>query len=165
MEYPKIIIALGIVAVIGFVVYKMTNYDTRTPYEKAKPHLEAGETFLAENAKKPNIQSLPNGLQYEVLTPGTGLQPTIKSKVRVHYKGTLIDGTEFDSSYKRGEPATFPLSNVIPGWQQGIPLMKEGAKYRFFIPNKFAYGLDSPTPSIPPGAILIFEVELLNVLS
>ncbi len=165
MEYSKIIAALGLVIIVGFVVYKMTNHDTRTPYEKAKPHLEAGETFLTQNAQKDNIQSLPNGLQYEVLQPGTGPQPNIKSKVQVHYKGTLIDGTEFASSYKRGQPATFPLSNVIAGWQQGIPLMKEGAKYRLFVPNKLAYGLTSPSPDIPPGALLIFEVELLKVLS
>lgn len=165
MEYSKIILIVGALAVVGVVIYTMTNRDTRTPYEKAKPYLDEGEAFLKENATKPNIQSLPNGLQYEVLQEGTGPQPTIKSKVRVHYRGTLIDGTEFDSSYKRGEPITFPLSNVIAGWQQGIPLMKEGAKYRLFIPNKFAYGLNSPSPSIPPGALLIFEVELLNVLS
>lgn len=163
MEYSKIIVILGLVILVGIVAYQLSN--RKTPAELAQPHLEAGAAFMQERANQPGVQTLPNGLQYEILQEGTGPQPTIQSRVKVHYRGTLIDGTEFDSSYKRNQPATFPLSNVIAGWQQGIPLMKEGAKYRFVIPNKLAYGLNSPSPVIPAGAALIFEVELLEVIS
>ena len=101
----------------------------------------AGAAFLAENAKKPNIVTTASGLQYEVLTPGTGtISPKATDNVTVHYKGTTIDGKEFDSSYSRGEPATFPLNRVIAGWTEGVQLMKEGAKYRFYIPSELAYG-------------------------
>ena len=131
---------------------------------KGKVHKEAGEKFLAENAKKAGIVTLPSGLQYEVLNEGTGRKPKATDQVRCHYEGTLIDGTVFDSSYRRGEPAVFPLNGVIAGWTEGVQLMSEGAKYRFYIPFNLAYGANGAGASIPPYAALIFDVELIAVL-
>ncbi len=131
------------------------------PLKKIKPQALA---FLAENAKKPNIVTTASGLQYEVLTPGTGtVSPKATDNVTVHYKGTTIDGKEFDSSYSRGEPATFPLNRVIPGWTEGVQLMKEGAKYRFYIPSELAYGEQGAGRAIGPNAALIFDVELIKI--
>ena len=117
--------------------------------------------FLAENAKKPGVVTTASGLQYKVLTPGSGAPPNATDEVTVNYKGTLMNGSEFDSSYKRGEPAKFPLNHVIPGWSEGVGLMKPGAKYQFWIPPQLAYDLHSP-PGIPPGSLLVFEVELIS---
>jgi len=122
----------------------------------------AGSAFLAENAKKEGVVSLPSGLQYKVLTEGSGEPPKETDNVTVHYRGTLVDGTEFDSSYSRGQPATFPLNKVIKGWTEGVQLMKPGAKYQFFIPSTLAYGPQGGGP-IPPNSTLIFEVELISV--
>jgi FKBP-type peptidyl-prolyl cis-trans isomerase FklB len=122
-----------------------------------------GEKFLAENAKKPGVKSLTSGLQYKVITPGKGKSPKATDTVTVNYKGTLIDGTEFDSSYKRGEPTEFQVSNVIPGWVEALKLMKAGAKWQLFIPSNLAYGERGPGGVIGPNATLIFEVELLSV--
>ncbi len=122
----------------------------------------AAAAFLAENAKKKDIVTTASGLQYKVDRPGTGDVPKPTDQVTVNYRGTLLDGTEFDSSYKRGQPATFPVNGVIPGWQEALILMKPGSKYELFIPPKLAYDLESP-PSIPPGSMLKFEVELLSV--
>ena len=122
-----------------------------------------GEDFLAENAKKDNIVVLPSGLQYEVIREGNGKKPSVTSKVKCHYEGTLIDGTKFDSSYDRGEPATFGLNQVIAGWTEGLQLMSEGAKYRFFIPYNLGYGERGAGASIPPYAALVFDVELIEV--
>lgn len=122
-----------------------------------------GEDFLAENAKKDNIVVLPSGLQYEVIREGNGKRPSATSKVKCHYEGTLIDGTKFDSSYDRGEPATFGLNQVIAGWTEGLQLMSEGAKYRFFIPYNLGYGERGAGASIPPYAALVFDVELIEV--
>lgn len=122
-----------------------------------------GEDFLAENAKKDNIVVLPSGLQYEVIREGNGKKPSATSKVKCHYEGTLIDGTKFDSSYDRGEPATFGLNQVIAGWTEGLQLMSEGAKYRFFIPYNLGYGERGAGASIPPYAALVFDVELVEV--
>ena len=132
--------------------------------EKGKAARVEGEAFLAENAKKEGIVTLPSGLQYEVITSGTGRKPKATDKVKCHYEGTLIDGTVFDSSYRRGEPAVFPLNGVIKGWTEGLQLMSEGAKYRFYIPFALAYGANGAGASIPPYAALIFDVELLEVL-
>ena len=134
--------------------------DARVTGEKNK--LE-GEAFLAQNGKKEGVVALPSGLQYRVIKEGTGNAPAASSTVTVHYRGTLLDGTEFDSSYKRGEPATFPLNGVIAGWTEGLQLMKTGAKYEFFIPSNLAYGERGSRGAIPPNATLIFEVELLDV--
>ncbi len=122
-----------------------------------------GEKFLAENAKKEGVKVLPSGLQYKEITPGTGKSPKAADTVTTHYKGTLIDGTEFDSSYKRGQPATFPVSGVIPGWTEALQLMKEGAKWQLFVPPNLAYGERGAGQVIGPNATLIFEVELLTV--
>ena len=126
-------------------------------------HKEAGEKYLAENGKKENVITLPSGLQYEVLREGNGKKPTAKDSVKCHYEGFLIDGTVFDSSVQRGEPATFGLQQVIAGWTEGLQLMQEGAKYRFFIPYRLAYGEGGAGNMIPPFATLIFDVELLEV--
>jgi len=123
-----------------------------------------GERFLAENAKRPGVTVTPSGLQYEVLTEGTGRSPKATDTVRCHYHGTLIDGTVFDSSYQRNQPADFGLNQVIAGWTEGVQLMKEGAKYRLYLPYNLAYGEHGAGNSIPPYAALIFDVELLKVL-
>lgn len=130
-----------------------------------QPTVKAGNDFLAANKTKPGVKTTASGLQYEVINPGAGAQPQSSSdKVTVHYKGTLLDGTEFDSSYKRNEPATFGLNQVIAGWTEGLQLMKEGAKYRFFVPYKLGYGGNAaPGGTIPPFSTLIFEVELIKV--
>jgi FKBP-type peptidyl-prolyl cis-trans isomerase FklB len=122
-----------------------------------------GEKFLAENGKKEGVKTLPSGLQYKVITPGSGKSPKLSDSVTTHYKGTLIDGTEFDSSYKRGEPATFPVSGVIAGWTEALQLMKEGAKWQIFLPPALAYGERGAGRDIGPNATLVFEVELISV--
>ena len=132
--------------------------------EAGKAHKEAGEKYLAENAKKDGVITLPSGLQYQVLKEGNGKKPTAKDTVMCHYEGFLIDGTVFDSSVQRGEPATFPLQQVIAGWTEGLQLMQEGAKYRFFIPYRLAYGEGGAGNSIPQFAALIFDVELIQVV-
>ena len=124
----------------------------------------AAAKFMAENAKKPGVVTTASGLQYQVLEPGNGDSPKATDEVTVNYRGTLLDGTEFDSSYKRGQPANFQLNRVIPGWSEGLLLMKPGAKYQLWVPPQLAYDLRSPPGSpIPPGAMLIFEVELLGI--
>ena len=132
--------------------------------EAGKAHKEAGEKYLAENAKKEGIVTLPSGLQYQVLKEGNGKKPSAKDSVKCHYEGFLIDGTVFDSSVQRGEPAVFGLQQVIAAWTEGLQLMQEGAKYRFFIPYRLAYGEGGAGSSIPPFAALIFDVELLQVM-
>ncbi len=131
--------------------------------EAGKASRKAGENFLAENAKKENIVTLPSGLQYEVLVEGNGKKPKATDQVRCHYEGRLIDGTKFDSSYDRKEPAVFGLNQVIAGWTEGVQLMSEGSKYRFFIPYNLAYGERGAGASIPPFSALVFDVELLEV--
>ena len=132
--------------------------------EKGKAVKEAGEKFLAENAKKDGIITLPSGLQYQVLKEGNGKSPKATDRVKCHYEGTLIDGTMFDSSIQRGEPAVFGLNQVIAGWTEGVQLMQEGAKYRFFIPYNLGYGEHGAGASIPPFAALVFDVELIEVV-
>ena len=122
-----------------------------------------GEKFLAENAKREGVKTTASGLQYEVLEPSLGQKPKATDTVRVHYEGTLIDGTVFDSSYKRGESISFPLNGVIKGWTEGLQLMSVGSKYKFFIPYQLAYGERGAGASIPPYAALIFTVELLGI--
>lgn len=123
---------------------------------------KAAAAFLAENAKKPNVITTASGLQYEVLTAGTGVSPKATDQVRVHYEGRMLDGTVFDSSIARDEPITFPLNQVIPGWTEGLQLMKEGGKTRLYIPSNLAYG-ESGAGEIPPNSLLTFDVELIKV--
>jgi FKBP-type peptidyl-prolyl cis-trans isomerase len=124
---------------------------------------EQGEAFLEANKSKPGVVTLPSGLQYKILVEGTGPKPRAVDKVVCHYRGTLIDGTEFDSSYKRGEPVTFPVSGVIKGWTEALQLMPVGSKWQLFIPAGLAYGERSPGPEIGPNSTLIFEVELISI--
>ncbi len=125
---------------------------------------QAGVDFLAENAKREGVITLESGLQYEVVTAGTGATPDASSTVRTHYEGTLISGEVFDSSYKRGQPAEFPVGGVIAGWTEALQLMQEGAKWRLYIPSELAYGARGAGNSIPPHSALIFDIELIKVL-
>ena len=122
-----------------------------------------GDAFLAANAAKPGVTTLPSGLQYEVITAGTGQKPTLRSSVTTHYHGTLPNGTVFDSSYQRGQPATFPVNGVIAGWTEALQLMPEGSKWRLYIPSDLAYGKRGAGRDIGPDAALVFDVELLKV--
>ncbi len=131
----------------------------------ASANIEEGNRFLAENAERDDVVVTDSGLQYRVIEEGDGASPSQDSEVRVHYRGTLISGEEFDSSYERGQPAEFPLNRVITGWTEGLQLMQEGATYEFFIPSELGYGNNPPPGSpIQPGSVLIFEVELISVL-
>ena len=132
--------------------------------EQHKTQKEQGERYLAENAKKEGVVTLPSGLQYQVLREGNGRKPKATDQVKCHYEGMLVDGTLFDSSIQRGQPATFPLNGVIAGWTEGLQLMQEGGKYRFFIPYRLAYGEGGAGQMIPPYAALIFDVELIAVM-
>jgi FKBP-type peptidyl-prolyl cis-trans isomerase FkpA/FKBP-type peptidyl-prolyl cis-trans isomerase FklB len=131
--------------------------------EEGKENLEKGAKFLEENKKKSGVKVTASGLQIEMLKPGSGASPKATSQVKVHYRGTLIDGTEFDSSYKRGQPAQFPLNGVIKGWTEALQMMKPGGKARLVIPSDLAYG-PMGRPGIPPNSTLVFEVELIEVL-
>lgn len=139
------------------------NYLQKKNEEKVQKAKAEGEAFLVENGKKDGVVTLPSGLQYQVLKEGNGKSPKATDQVKCHYEGTLVNGKVFDSSYRRGEPATFPLNGVIAGWTEGLQLMKEGAKYRFFIPFNLAYGTRGAGQDIPPYAALIFDVELIEV--
>ena len=132
--------------------------------EIGKKTKKEGEAFLAENKKKEGVKTLPSGLQYKVIKAGTGKKPKLSDTVTAHYRGTLIDGTEFDSSYKRGQPATFPVSGgMIPGWTEALQLMEVGAKWQLFIPPNLAYGEQGAGRDIGPNATLIFEIELVSI--
>ena len=140
------------------------NYQDKMSTEKIAINRAAGAAFLAENAKRPGVVRLSNGLQYEVMVAGTDTaKPTLKNTVKCHYHGTLINGEIFDSSVQRGEPISFPLNGVIKGWQEALQLMTVGSKWKLFIPSELAYGERSAGPVIGPGSTLIFEVELLGI--
>ena len=141
----------------------LNAYFQQKQERDTKQAREGGEIFLAENKKNPNVKVTPSGLQYEIIKQGTGEKPTATSKVKVHYHGTTPSGEVFDSSVERGEPISFGLNQVIKGWTEGVQLMKEGAKYKFFIPFDLAYGEQGYPGAIPPKSDLIFEVELLKV--
>lgn len=132
--------------------------------EKLAANLKAGQDFLAANKSNEGVVELPSGLQYQVLEEGSGKKPSVNSTVKCHYHGTLIDGTIFDSSVQRGTPAKFPLNMVIKGWTEGLQLMPEGSKWRFFIPPYLGYGDRQVSPQIGPNSTLIFDVELIEVL-
>jgi len=125
---------------------------------------KTGADFLAENAKRDGVITTESGLQYEVIAKAEGAQPKVSDVVSVHYQGTLVDGSVFDSSIERGEPVEFPVGGVIPGWVEGLQLMSVGEKYKFYIPSELAYGAQSPTPAIPANSTLVFEVELLDII-
>ena len=144
---------------------QVVNEHFRQLAEEAYAQNKAsGEAFLAENAKKEGVTVLPSGLQYEVITEGNGKKPSATDRVQCHYEGTLIDGTIFDSSIKRGEPAVFGVNQVIKGWVEALQLMQEGAKWRLYIPYDMAYGEHGAGEMIPPYSALVFDVELIKVL-
>jgi FKBP-type peptidyl-prolyl cis-trans isomerase FklB len=141
-----------------------TRFERIRNDEKSGPNKQKGMKFLSENAKKPGVVTTASGLQYKVIKMGNGAKPAATDKVKVHYRGTLIDGKEFDSSYKRGEPIEFPLNGVIKGWTEGVQLMPVGSKFEFYIPSDLAYGDRQAGGDITPGSTLIFEVELLDIV-
>ncbi len=141
----------------------LNEYFASLQQEKANKNLAEGQKFLEENKKKPGVVTLPSGLQYEVIKEGDGPKPNATDKVTTHYHGTLIDGTVFDSSVERGQPATFPVNGVIQGWVEALQLMKVGSKWRLFVPSNLAYGERGAGESIGPNTTLIFEVELLSI--
>jgi FKBP-type peptidyl-prolyl cis-trans isomerase FklB len=140
----------------------MMRYINQAHETKAQPNISAGEKFLAQNKARAGVKTTASGLQYEVITEGSGAKPTAADTVTVNYKGTLIDGTEFDNSYKRGQPISFAVSGVIRGWTEALQLMSEGSKYKLYIPHQLGYGTND-VGSIPAGSTLVFEVELLKV--
>lgn len=153
-------IALIVIVAVAVLYY---FYNSINNQKIATQNIEQGEVFLANNAKRDGVKTTASGLQYEVLNSGDGdKHPTEVSTVNVHYHGTLTDGTVFDSSVERGEPISFPLNRVIKGWTEGVQLMKKGDKFRFFIPANLGYGSRS-AGKIPPGSVLIFDVELLAI--
>ncbi|MGY5450135.1 FKBP-type peptidyl-prolyl cis-trans isomerase [Agarivorans sp. MS3-6] len=151
-------------AVIGAAFQEITKEIEAKKAEQHKEAMAEGETFLAENGQRPEINKTETGLQYEVLVEGEGDTPTASSKVQVHYEGTLISGEVFDSSVQRGEPAEFPVNGVIKGWTEALQRMKVGDKWKLYIPQELAYGSQGAGAAIPPFAALVFEVELLAIL-
>ncbi|MFT4048122.1 MAG: FKBP-type peptidyl-prolyl cis-trans isomerase [Solimonas sp.] len=145
------------------VAKKMQERQIKQREEQATKNKEEGAKFLEENGKREGVKTTASGLQYEVLTEGKGDHPKSSDTVTVNYKGTLINGETFDSSYDRGQPVTFPLANVIPGWTEGVQLMTPGAKYKFYIPSDLAYGERGAGVKIGPNQVLIFEVELISI--
>jgi FKBP-type peptidyl-prolyl cis-trans isomerase FklB len=141
----------------------VNEYFTRLQGKKAEEMQAGQKAFFAENAKRQEITTTPSGLQYEVFTQGQGEKPSLQNQVTVHYHGTLIDGTVFDSSVQRGEPATFPVNGVIQGWQEVIPMMNTGSKWRVFIPSDLAYGERGAGNAIPPHTPLVFDIELISI--
>ena len=142
----------------------LNDYFTKLQQETLETNKTAGKAFLEENGKRPEVVTLPSGLQYEVLVEGKGPKPLATDRVKVHYHGTLINGTVFDSSVQRGEPATFGVTQVIAGWVEALQLMNVGSKWRLFIPHKLAYGAQGAGDLIQPFSTLIFDVELLDIV-
>lgn len=142
---------------------QMGKRAEETARKAAEKNQKEGDAFLSENKKKKGVVTLPSGLQYKVIKEGAGKMPKASDTVTTHYRGTLIDGTEFDSSYKRNEPTSFPVSGVIKGWTEALQLMKVGSKWQLFVPSNLAYGQQGPSPQIGPNATLIFEVELIAI--
>jgi FKBP-type peptidyl-prolyl cis-trans isomerase len=140
-----------------------TLLNSSTTMAQDASNLEKGQTFLKANATKPGVHTTPSGLQYKIISEGTGKKPAATDTVLVNYRGTTIDGTEFDSSYKRNEPIEFPLNGVIPGWTEGVQLIKEGGKIQLYIPSNLAYGSQGAGGVIAPDSTLIFDIELLKV--
>lgn len=162
------IVAKGILDALSGANPLLSNeqiQETMVAFQKemSEKEKQRGEAFLAENKKKEGVKALPSGLQYKVVKAGSGKKPKSNDTVTVHYRGTLMDGTEFDSSFRRGKPATFPVSGVIPGWTEALQLMEEGAKWQIFIPPNLAYGERGAGGLIGPNATLIFDVELISI--
>ncbi len=155
-KFPHLLITI-LTLILGFTMFSMASAKS------AEENKAQGIAFLQENAQKPDIITTDSGLQYKVLIQGDGDSPSATDRVKVHYEGTTIDGKVFDSSYQRGEPITFPLNRVIAGWTEGLQLMKEGSKYRLFIPSELAYGPRGAGGAIGPNETLIFDVELIEV--
>lgn len=141
----------------------LNRYLSEKQEEQIKPAIDAGRAFLENNKKRPEVKTTASGLQYQIIKEGTGVKPILTDTFVVHYKGTLIDGTEFDNSYKRGQPLEYPLGAVVRGWVEGLQLMPVGSKFNLYIPYELGYGPFGNPPVIPGGAVLIFEMELLNV--
>jgi FKBP-type peptidyl-prolyl cis-trans isomerase FklB len=156
------ILALGLLCANTYADNTTSGAATQMQ-STAQKNLQAGEAFLAQNKNKPGVVTLADGLQYKVIKEGAGQKPTENDVVTVHYAGKLIDGTEFDSSYKRGEPATFPVNGVIPGWTEALKLMNKGSTWELYIPASLAYGQQGAGGAIGPNEVLIFKVELLDV--
>jgi FKBP-type peptidyl-prolyl cis-trans isomerase len=148
---------------IAFGLAAAALLSLTTTTTMAQSNLELGQAFLKQNSTQPGVKTTPSGLQYKVIAEGKGKSPKATDTVLVHYRGTTIDGQEFDSSYKRNEPISFPLNGVIPGWTEGVQLMKEGGKIQLFIPSNLAYGSRGAGGVIPPDATLVFDIELLKV--
>ncbi|MGB3155233.1 MAG: FKBP-type peptidyl-prolyl cis-trans isomerase, partial [Chitinophagaceae bacterium] len=141
----------------------LNNYMSKQQEAKVKPAIEEGKKFLAQNKLKPGVKTTASGLQYEVIPEGTGIKPTAVDTFVCHYRGTLLNGTEFDASYNRNQPLQMAVNQVIPGWTEGLQLMAIGSKYKFYIPYDIGYGVAGNGPQIPGGSTLLFEVELLDV--
>jgi len=150
-------------AVLNEMRTELSKKQQEKTQQEEAANKKDGEAFLAANKGKEGVVTLPSGLQYKILTAGTGPKPTTSDSVVCNYKGTLLNGTEFDSSYKRGEPATFPVTGVIKGWTEALQLMPVGSKWQLFVPSDLAYGERSPSPEIGPDSTLVFEVELLSI--
>ena len=144
-------------------IRELQKKESHKAKQQGEKSMSEGKAFLKNNSQKPEVKTTSSGLQYKVLKEGQGASPKATDTVKVHYRGTLINGQEFDSSYKRNQSISFRLNSVIKGWTEGLQLMKEGAKYEFYIPSELAYGARGAPPSIPPNAVLIFEVELIEV--
>lgn len=155
---------MGDTTASAYIVSYMQRRESERLLAEYRTQIEAAESFLAENGKAEGVVTMPSGLQYKVITAGTGVTPGPEDVVKVHYTGTTIDGTKFDSSYDRGEPASFRVSNVIRGWVEGLQLMQEGSKYMLYIPYDLAYGERGAGNVIKPFETLIFEVELIEVI-
>ncbi len=159
------IFCVGFVFASGYAAAETQTMPTNPAQQQSleSKNQMAGQTFLETNKNKPGVVTLPDGLQYKIIKQGDGSQPTDNDTVTVNYSGALIDGTEFDSSYKRGEPATFPLNGVIPGWTEALKLMKTGSVWELYIPSSLAYGEQGAPPAIGPNETLIFKVDLIKI--
>ena len=163
-EHPRLLSDEKLAEIMAGFSSKMQEAQKAQSVQAAVDNKKKGAEFLAENMKRPEVTVTGTGLQYEVLKQGSGPHPELSDEVRIHYKGEFLDSTEFDSSWKRGEPVTIPLSGVIPGWSEGVQLMNVGSKYRFYIPGDLGYGEAGAPPVIGPYETLIFEVELLEII-
>jgi FKBP-type peptidyl-prolyl cis-trans isomerase FklB len=160
----SVLLGLSLISVTAYADMNNTNQGSSSSMQSVEvKNQAAGEAFLLANKKKPGVITLPSGLQYKIIKAGTGPMPTGEDIVTVNYEGKLIDGTEFDSSYKRGQPATFPVSGVIAGWTEALKLMKAGSEWELYIPASLAYGTQGAQPVIGPNEVLVFKVDLINV--